>query len=829
MRTSNKTLSFLIALSLMLTFFASLPTSAQTGTCNLSAGQVVINEILPAASNGVDWVELYNTTAGALDIGSCTLDDIAGGGGAPYQIPAGTTIPAHGYWTWDRSSYFNNGGDDVRLLKEDATTVLDAYTYASTAYDASWYRLPDGGAWQPTATTSPTKGTTNGSVSDCGDGTWTPGNLEIHHINIGQGDSTLIVGPTGRSLLLDAGESYWNSSTDAQRVGPYIEGVLGCKSLDYVLITHFHSDHIGYVGYGGLWHLVEVQGFTVGQMLHRDYNTYLGDSSGTLTNWKAYLEGAGYDKLHPVVAVEGTGQVDLGTGVTFKIVTKDGNGSLKPGDFSGDATPPSENDYSIGAVISFGNFDEWIGGDLDGQYYLSEFGYGYHDIEWSVAPEVGDVDVYHVNHHGSDHSNSPTFVNQLDPEVSIISVGNDNTYGHPRQSVMDLLLATSAVYMTERGDPTTDIGSAIVAGDIVIKTSNGTTYTVNGTSHTATEPARTDSDGDGYFVEVDPNDGSAALKPAYNGGCDPVYQYCATCQVNAGQVVINEIVPAASSGTDWVELYNTTASSLGIGYCYIDDVAGGGGSPYQIPAGTSIPAHGYWTLDRTSYFNNDGDDVRFLKEDATTVLDSYTYGSTGYDVSWYRIPDGGAWQTTTNSTPTKGAANTATTALASPSAQAADSGGDGNGFQTNPTNAYSDNSAFAVDTDSGTSTSTSCADAGKDRHRFYNYGLTLPGGVTVSGIEVQLQAKVDSTSGSPKMCVQLSWDGGATWTATKTTATLSKTEATYTLGGSTDTWGRAWSTGDLADANLRVRVINVASSTARDFALDWIAVRVTYR
>ena len=657
-----------------------------------------------------------------------------------------------------------------------------------------------------------------------------PNILEIHHINIGQGDSTLIVGPTGKSLLLDAGESYWNSSADAQTIGPYIQGVLGCKSLDYVLITHFHTDHIGYVGYyGGLWHLVETQGFTVGQMLHRDYTTYLGASSGTLDNWKTYLAGAGQDKLHPVIAVEGTGQINLGTGVTFKIVTVDGNGSLKPGDYSGDATPPAENDYSIGAVLSLGNFDEWIGGDLDGQFYDSGYSYTYHDIELSVAPEVGDVDVYRANHHGSDHSNNPTFVNQLDPEVSIISVGNDNTYGHPRQSVMDLLLATSAVYMTERGDPTTNIGSAVVAGDIVIKTSNGTTYTVNGTSYTATEPTRTDSDGDGYFVEVDPNDGNAALKPAFNGGCDPVYQYCTTCQASAGQVVINEIVPAATSGTDWVELYNTTASSLDIGYCYIDDIAGGGGSPYQIPAGTTIPAHGYWTLDRTSYFNNDGDDVRFLKDDAATVLDSYTYGSTGYDVSWYRIPDGGAWQTTTNSAPTKGTANTVTTALKSPSAQAADSGGDGNGFQTSPTNAYSDNGAFAVDTDSGTNTSTSCTDAGKDKHRFYNYGFALPSGVTVSGIEVQLQAKVDATSGSPKMCVQLSWNGGATWTAAKTTATLSINEATYTLGGSADTWSRAWSTGDLSNANLRVRVINVASSTARDFSLDWIAVRVKYR
>src|SRR5690349_16153322 len=108
----------------------------------------------------------------------------------------------------------------------------------------------------------------------CGSGTWIPGNLEIHHIDIGQGDAALIVGPTGKSLLVDAGETNWNSSAKAQIIGPYIQGVLGCKSLDYVLISHFHLDHIGYVGYGGLWNLFETQGFSVGKTLVRDYNHY---------------------------------------------------------------------------------------------------------------------------------------------------------------------------------------------------------------------------------------------------------------------------------------------------------------------------------------------------------------------------------------------------------------------------------------------------------------------------------------------------------------------------------------------------------------------------
>ena len=66
-------------------------------------------------------------------------------------------------------------------------------------------------------------------------------------------------------------------------------------------------------------------------------------------------------------------------------------------------------------------------------------------------------------------------------------------------------------------------------------------------------------------------------------------------------------------------------------------------------------------------------------------------------------------------------------------------------------------------------------------------------------------------------------------TTAKSTTTLGTTEQTYMLGSATDTWGRAWLPSESTNANFRVRIISVASSTARDFSLDWAAVRVTYR
>ena len=154
------------------------------------------------------------------------------------------------------------------------------------------------------------------------------------------------------------------------------------------------------------------------------------------------------------------------------------------------------------------------------------------------------------------------------------------------------------------------------------------------------------------------------------------------------------------------------------------------------------------------------------------------------------------------------------------------SAGDNNGFETTAANACADGGGNAVDTNSGTSTSTSCGNSNKDKHDFYDYNIPDPGATPVLGVNVRLDARVDSASGTRRMCVQLSWDGGANWTATKQTNNLSTSEQTYNLGGASDDWGHSWTAADLTNANFRIRVIDVADSTSRDFTLDWVTVRI---
>ena len=160
---------------------------------------------------------------------------------------------------------------------------------------------------------------------------------------------------------------------------------------------------------------------------------------------------------------------------------------------------------------------------------------------------------------------------------------------------------------------------------------------------------------------------------------------------------------------------------------------------------------------------------------------------------------------------------------------AADSGGDGNGYETNPARACVTDGSVATDASTGTNTSLVCTNAGKDRHRFWDYGLGVPAAVaSVDGIELQVAAGQNNNAGTSLVCAQLSWDGGTSWTATKSVAVTSVGVATYTMGTATDTWGRTWLGSELSNASFRVRIIDVTDRTNKDFRLDGLAVRVSY-
>jgi hypothetical protein len=162
-------------------------------------------------------------------------------------------------------------------------------------------------------------------------------------------------------------------------------------------------------------------------------------------------------------------------------------------------------------------------------------------------------------------------------------------------------------------------------------------------------------------------------------------------------------------------------------------------------------------------------------------------------------------------------------------AQAAEAGGDNNGYEVNPANGCVDDGAFAADVNSGTNVNLTCTNAGKDKHRFTTFGIPLPGTVTsIDGISIRVKAGVDATAGTNRICAQLSWNNGVTYTAAQNVDITSTTLTTYTMGGPAFLWGRVWAVGNFSNANFRVRLMDVSSVATRDFRLDAVQVQVNY-
>jgi beta-lactamase superfamily II metal-dependent hydrolase len=279
--------------------------------------------------------------------------------------------------------------------------------------------------------------------------------LEIHCLNVGQGDCTLIISPTGGSLLFDAGENGNGSSV----VVPYIQS-LGLTALDYVCASHYHSDHIGGIdevvnnlGIDSIRVAVYDRGWSYVTQSYQDYASAVASKRTTITDGQV---------------------IDLGGGVTINCVAVNGNGILSP-PFDDQY---DENDLCVALVLEYLDFRLFVAGDLSG--VNSSY---YNDIETSVAPEVGSVNVYRVDHHGSLSNSNVNLVSTLLPEVSVISLGDGNPYGHPQQDILDRLVTYgSYIYQTELGTGgTIPPGNGEVVDDHVVIEVEADYYTVDGT------------------------------------------------------------------------------------------------------------------------------------------------------------------------------------------------------------------------------------------------------------------------------------------------------------------------------------------------------------
>jgi beta-lactamase superfamily II metal-dependent hydrolase len=234
--------------------------------------------------------------------------------------------------------------------------------------------------------------------------------LEVYFIDVEGGQATLVVPPGGESMLIDTGWAGFNHR-DAERIAAAAKAA-GVKKIDYLLITHYHADHVG--GVAQLAEKLPIRNFVD----HGD-QTETGKQAEILYNsYKAYR-----DKGNHIVVKPGD-TIPL-KGLDVKVLTAAGEEIAKPlpgagkpnpecGSFEKHADATDENPKSVGVLMTFGSFRMIDMADLT---WNKEY-----DL---VCPEnkIGPVDLYVVSHHGMNMSGSPQWVHALAPKVAIMDNG----------------------------------------------------------------------------------------------------------------------------------------------------------------------------------------------------------------------------------------------------------------------------------------------------------------------------------------------------------------------------------------------------------------------
>lgn len=235
------------------------------------------------------------------------------------------------------------------------------------------------------------------------------GTFQVHYIDVGQGDCSLVV-CDGKTLLIDAGENGHETE-----VINYLRS-LGIEKLDYIIASHQHSDHIG-----GLPEVIEE--FGMDTIIMPRLTEEQTPTNSTYTAFLKAVQASGAKVISSKVGASYT----LGS-ATFEIF--------------GPVTDDAEdiNNMSVITKLTYGENSFLFTGDAETE-------------EEKEVVETGadlDCDVLNVGHHGSYTSSCKDFLDAVTPEICVISCGADNDYGHPHDKALNRIKNhTEEIYRTD--------------------------------------------------------------------------------------------------------------------------------------------------------------------------------------------------------------------------------------------------------------------------------------------------------------------------------------------------------------------------------------------
>lgn len=264
--------------------------------------------------------------------------------------------------------------------------------------------LPDASGEKTGAPVSAAQGDTGGGGS-------ASGTLEVYFFDVGQGDSELIRLPGGENILIDAG----TSSTEDELVGELRS--LGAETLDLVVATHPHADHIG--GTAAVIDAFDVRQVVMPRVSESD--------TPTTKTYENLLQSIA-DKGLTITPAEPGDELLSSGGAVLTVLAPNGK------DY-GDL-----NNYSVVLRLTYGEDSFLFTGDAEEESEEEML-----SLDWPLTATV-----LKCGHHGSETSTSPAFLDAVSPQYAVISCGVDNDYGHPDAVTLEKLEAAGAeVFRTD--------------------------------------------------------------------------------------------------------------------------------------------------------------------------------------------------------------------------------------------------------------------------------------------------------------------------------------------------------------------------------------------